>query len=1295
MEILLNEIKKKTKSNYRARIDEKNKLVKNIANYGANIGSKGKIDRQGEYHGLTVEFLNKVKPLITDNRIIKSLMYIEKSDYLMVVRILDIEEEYNKYGNNIIFYLIENWILINEINKQFLEGIKNFNLNYDKKTIPDNNSIIERLKVLRHDPINCPIKIYSLGKSKKGNPVVPEEWLGKEFNNAEQLHKEMDKLDWRKNKPSVNFCCTYSMTLLEDNNWMNREQILKSQIENNKLVIVSCLLINNKIKTQIYGYLDPYKFIKKLDNNTIYYYDNKKDLLICLSKGIFKDKTEYVKEYSVSTLVSRLQKSFRRGSASSKILFNTIEQLNNSPFYNLPDQHFVKVSGTRQLLWRSYISIIEDVCGYYHKNIYDLMDLLILSLICQINPDFQLEDKFIQQFQNTLLNVQYIKKNWPWRKGIEMPIKKFNTYGLNFENNIEHRTIDSMILALKFLPMMVGDRTMLSKCVNYIAENNYNFKNIEYHDIEYYLKLSKPEVEKDVLLSTYDMHCYPNIILTMQGCIPFIPNNNYTTYKLSNFIWNFSSKNNVRNILDNKISSEQNEVLRTLKEIQQNYLHKTNIEGINKILFEKDKVNKLIKTNNIPEEISRLGFILLFGKKIKLPRENKNKPSIEIIVAGDTIKPCKIKRYSGIGGDKYNYLEGKERFEGEKRYVDYLQKGIFIELPIPPYGYNWNLKKKVKISVKLKESDSKNYINKLDFFVNDIKIDPFNTKIFLENIGEYEEIELKDKFMIEIIKNAIYKTNTISGLKLNILMREVGLIRNNLRDYRVYNISNIINNINLTEVWRQLYSRMYLSNYTEVGPVDRRGAKTHNSISYKYEGVFWRLLNLLYMLYPKALILKSDYKYELNMSDPSYYNMIKVIEKNAFPNEIKYKFNNIIKIKTTLWDHQQKTSEKIFNSMISSILRKGFGDASHVGAGKTLMALSLMSKLYNYNKTKSIENYRGYLVMLPNNKLYDTWKQEILKHTEGFDIIFQNADGSLTKKNILANSIVISTMGRTREHPLSNPWILVIIDECLTVQNKEALQTEEAFRQSIASQYNCILMSATFFRTRFDKLFFMLKILRTGIPEKIEYLDTILSESIICNLTESGRKWITNITKFELSKKLYLEYNELIKKHSSDTFERIYVILNKFISDKCNYVDYFKEKIIQLENTRKDCKVLIYTKSKEEADKLTSNNIGRYPDIDKRHVVLSYTEGTYGLNNLVSYNTILSRPPNPDSLPQMKGRLDRTGQNNDTLYIEYILVKNTIEEALLTRLEMASNFYNSYIMPLADFYEMAVKVKNF
>ncbi len=1309
MDILFKLIKENTKSNYRAVYDENHKLFNNVANYGGNISTKAMVGRKGEYYGLTVEFLSNVKPLITDDKIIRSLDAIDKENIYMAVIILNIEEEYQEYGIDIIYYTIEKWFLINNIDKSNLSSVRNFN-SYDETKIKPNNNVMIRLKTQRHDPINCPIKIIGLGSSVKGNPVVPEDWLGREFRNGEELHREIDKLDWRKDKPPVSFCCIYSMSVLTENKWLNKQDIKKYNIVTDNLIMIMCTIENGRIKTNIYTegcswhtHENIYNYINEHNQTMKYYYNEKKKLLICMEPSIFKIKPSYQKEYSAPVLMSRLQKSFRRGSESSKILYDTVEQLNNAPYYNIPDQHFAKVSGTRQLLWRSYISIIEDVCGYYHKNVYDLQDFLVLSLICHINPELQIESKYIDQIKESLLNIQNINYAWPWRSGVEVPSKKFKSYGLTCDNGKQTRLIDSMIVALKYMPMMQGDRIMLSKCINYICENQYNMNRIKYANAEYYLKMSKMNIEKEVLLSANDMHCYPNIILLLQSSIPFLPTEEYNTHNLSKFIWENSSKYNMRYSKDQILNLKDKQVMESLYSIQKKYIEKINIDEINNIKYESNSYNNIQKTEKyIPKEISRLGFLIIFGQKIKLPNEGKNKPSVEIIVSGTITQPCKIKKYNN--NDKYNYMVGSERFENEKRYVKFIEKGITIDLPPPPLHYRWNLNKKVKISASIEESDINNNINNINFYVNGIKIKPFDSSIFLEPIGTYEEIEIKDENLINIIENALYMRNNIGGPNLNALMRNIGMIRNNINDERVFSMKSYKNNNILSEVWRQLYSKIIMSSIVEIGPVDRSGSKTINSISYKYEGVYLRILNLLFMLYPKAIILKNEMKFEMNLKNPSFYNMIEFIKSCGFIKINEDNKNDKITIKTELWDHQKKTSERIYDGMIND-KKRGYGDASRMGAGKTLTMLNLMYKLHLYNHNSKLKNHKGFLIMVPTVQLYKTWEDEINKHTTGYDIVFQNANGSLTrgpsesrdseltKKNINTNTIVISTMGRTREHPLAIPWILVVIDECLTVQNKEALQTEEAIRQANASQYGIVLMSASFFKSRFDKLYFMLKLLRTGIPETTEYLDTILSESMVCNITNEERKWVTNITKNKLTDVQRTEYNEIIKKYNEGNYEKTYTMLNKYIHNNCDYIKYFKDRIEEIEKQRPNTKILIFAKSKLEGDNISNKckNVSRYPDISKKHVVASVMEATYGLNNLIMCDTILMRPPSPDQLPQMKGRLDRHGQKNKLLYLEYILIENTIEEALLTRLELANNFYNSHIMPLADFYKIAVR----
>jgi len=50
------------------------------------------------------------------------------------------------------------------------------------------------------------------------------------------------------------------------------------------------------------------------------------------------------------------------------------------------EQKFIRVSGQRQLFWRSFISIIEEISGYDTTDLYDLLDIFGLAIVCQVDP---------------------------------------------------------------------------------------------------------------------------------------------------------------------------------------------------------------------------------------------------------------------------------------------------------------------------------------------------------------------------------------------------------------------------------------------------------------------------------------------------------------------------------------------------------------------------------------------------------------------------------------------------------------------------------------------------------------------------------------------------------------------------------------------------------------------------------------------------------------------------------------------------------------------------------------------
>lgn len=1316
MDELIKNVENKCTSSFLSRKDDKGRLVRNIANFGLPIYGTAILERNGEYKGFSIQVLEEVKPLLTEARISKALKYVKIDDMPMAIRELHLENDVIKYGINIIYYVIEKWLGKNKI--IIPEKVRIFDHSNELNTIDKLELVNNWIYSVRHDPLPCKVMIVGIGKSKKGNSVVPDSWNGKIFDSGELLHSEMNNLEWRKGKAPVSYCCIYSMTILDSKTWYTHEEA-----EYLKPTLGIIIKFNELFITRVKEFDNDEEFIEwisKIDDRYDFICQKNKFVIACIKNDLFNTEVVYKKTENVGVLVSRMQKCIRRGSGCVNTLIKTISQLSMSPSYNLPDQQFVKVSGTRQLLWRLFISIIEDVAPFEKSllkndaNYLTLLDLISLALIANLDPNCQINSRVLELILNTAMFVQNYSYNWNWRLG------DMEKTDLHILNDPDDHNVNSFKLALRYMHMMAGDREMLTRCINYVGNYQLRFYSFT-KKIKEITKLSIPSVEEHSVIASYDMHCNPNIILYLQASFPDVSNIQSTKW-ISGFIWDYSSRLNYRhaniiNVKDmiwyygnEKLTLDQLNLLNILKEIQKYLSTKlTKHSYCKKIKINVIKNAKVCKKNGrmlTPLE-SRIVFQLLFGQKYKLDGINKKNPALEVVVAGTPDSPCKVKK--AHSKDKYTYLENDERYNGEKRYIEEISSDE-PEIYLPPCipSFKWIFNKKVKLSGKITKSNEKEFKNDIIFKVTQcgtnktISMKPFDGRKLVNPIDYPLENEFdKNDMVLDIIKQALYINShdlLCNQFEINLIMREIASKRLQDNDLRIFNWVPVVmthkNELMKSMIWKFILAKIATDDEIQIGPIDRAGNKTHNSISYKYEGLLWRLLNMLSMIYPDTISLVGEFKYKLNREALGYVHLISSIIKLSGCSNKKNEDDGttpLPTVTTKLWNHQRQTTNKIIDGI--KLGRRGFGDASCVGSGKTLTAISVMSDIVSYNNKLNSKQYTGFLILLPSSNLYNTWIEEIKKHTTGFDICLQSADGKINKKTINQNTIVITTMGRNREHPLVYPWQMVIIDECLTTQNRDSLQSEEAWKQIAVSQYGTLLLSASFFRSRFDKLFYMLKMLKSGFPEKIEYLDTILNECMVCNMVNSTRKWITNITKFNLDENIRKQYDKIASQ--TKEYSDLYIELSKYLYDSVNYISYFEELVHKIEKEDKSRRILIYARSKNEADNIAEKikNVSRFPELNKPHTVLSYSEGTFGLNCLVVFDTILTRPPYPDHVPQMCGRLDRPNQKAKILHMEYILIDHTIEEGALYRLEMANNFYQKYIMPLAEFYKVAVTLK--
>jgi len=1312
--VLWKYIKKNTKSSYTASEDENGNLYNDICNKGLEEGQIA-IRNGGEYNGFGIKAVEYIRPVLTNLRVSKAVRMLSEGNVQGAIVVLTIAEEAGKEGIGLMYSVLKKWLEINEIPVPD---------EYEKKAIPiKSNKIKDWIEAYSYSPVQGKFSVASIGFSKSGNPVVPESWLGRIFNDAFELHKEMDKLEWRKGKPPTSFCAIYVMDIQESKKWRAPSEMIDLNVKVGvsifpKLSKDKKELIDLNSSIQILNSKKDYnswlnslpKDAKTFDVNTTDEETNEKLLLACNIDNIIESIPKYEKKRNVGLLVSTLQKLIRRGRRCSKVLYETMKELSKSPGYNLPDQQFLRVNACRQLTWRLYVSTIEDVSPYNKKNsdkYLSMNEISCLSMLANHYPDVQFIEPIIDKIILTALSVQHNDtKGSKWSFHNEETEKLDLSADARYEK-IKDKNNESLLISMQMLlygmPARGGDYDMINNAFNYINDGHYQPKQLESLSLNELLSYANEKSGLLGLMAGSDPNGYHGLLLMIQASLPFIPyNNKSTTRGLAGFLWNNASGVNVRE-RDEIITypdKEDKQIFDQINFIQEDLVKKDiYIKSIKSALKDFNHYidePKYKKNNEIISELtSRLAFILLYGQKISISVKNKK---YGIVVAGTKEAPCKVKSMSN---DESEYMEGEIRDQAEKTYIEMInKKPLEIEVPVPPNGYKWIFdKRKIKLSAK--------YINnKITFIVDNYEIEPFDTSKILIKLSDVVTTKPHD-YIEKLINQALYiknHTKMNNDYEINLVMYALSKEKNGI----LYDWHQIAKKSDIpTNVWRSVYVKLFSSfdNILEVGPVDSMGNKLQNSISYMYEGTIWRVFNLLSVIYRGTVINKSSIKgakFQINTTTPEYIDLINKVKslmaRPLLKPNVKLQKTQIV---SKLWEHQQKTANHIVHA-ITVLGRSGVGDASATGAGKTLTALAVISALYNYNLSRNDLAYRGFLILLPTSFLFETWINEIQKHAKGFHIVIQNANGSLTdyednktikESDIMQNTILITTLGRTREHPFEIPFIFVVIDECLSVQNKNALQTAEAFKQIVSSQYKALLMSASWFRSRFDGLILMLKMLGTNLPENKQYLDAILSESIVSNIPITNRKWVTVNNPFKMSKELREKYDTILGQDINS--ERLYSKLLSFLLDNFDYMGSFRKIIKAREKEGHRC--LIFGRSVTEANEMSKEleNVTRFPDISGKHVVTTFHEAGKGINNLVMLDVIVTRITDIDRIMQAKGRLDRYGQKANTLYVDYVYVDESVDSAHLLRLQIANDFYNTYILPLGEyFYDLAVGKKS-
>jgi hypothetical protein len=1254
----------------RADYEDDGSLLQSVANYGLQmdqVAARG----PGEYNGLAIRPARApILPLITDERVDRALDFLEREKPIEASRVMQLQlrEDFSQ-----LYYALARWLrkALNIRPEEFeREAAK-----YRAKTKPAAlKEFDEWLLTTSSDPIRDEIEIVDAGRSDEARgPVVPEDWTGRRFASGRALHQAMDRLEWRRGRPPVSYCCCYFMRIRREGEWGH--EVPKRVTLGIRVRLNGAALVSEVKESPNAAWFRGFECMTYQH----FAYDRVEHITVaCHASELFEPTPRYIKRENAGVLVTRMQKCNRRGRGCARLIDRTVRELVETRPYNLPDQQMLRVSGSKQAAWRLFVTTIEDSEPWAGRipGGLSMLDLAALALLANSDPGRQWNKRITDFLAHTAVAVQ--RHDGPgqmqtWARVAVTPSK------LRLQGEPER---DAFRTLLRTMPMSGGDRHMLESAMD-MAE----FRTLGWHNGRFADRFKDvyPQLEQRTILASYDMISSPHLLIMMQACLGAT----MTLPEISGRIWDESSGANIRRLGDAKKLMPTDAWTRTLLACQKWLYNRTHLDKSKLLSVTGLKTKR--SALRLTEQQSRVVFLLAFGREHRFRyAPTKDAQTYDVAVCGTSAAPLKVRH---AGADQSEFIEGALRDEIERSWRE--QFDMQVTLPIAPAGWRW---------LKRFGESATPRVRLRAFSVNNLSIQPFDGSALLEAIDEavpvaprgtvaalLEEAAEPACSLETILKLRDSKeTDKSATLALDRLAPEFGCLD---RDQALL-------------VWRIIrvkFRTLEADGLLQCGPVDPMGNKLQNFVHPRLEGVVWRAMSALCAAFPHTVRAASNLlNFEINRAGIDYVPLMAALERWS----AAVKTAAVVLparppvLVTRLWPHQEKTRVHIIDGTLR-LGKRGHGDASNVGAGKTLTALGVVQSLMAHNYAKRHTRNWAALIMVPTEKLYKTWRDQLEQHTRGFLIIEQQANGAMmdvTGKLVTGpvpwNGIVITTMGRAREHPPDTPWTVVVIDECLTIQNRNALQTGEAWRQVATAHYGCLLLSATFFRSRIDKLYFMLKMLQTGIPEERDFLTAILGECIVCNVPVKETRWTQNTTRVRLPPALRREYDRLAQMNL--TSEKLFVVLSKFLYDRFDYPGAFREVLERL--ARKGKRVLIFARSREEADLLAEKLPAtvRYPVLpegQKRHVVGTVAECGYGVNDLVICDAILCRPQNPDVLPQLKGRIDRPGQTKRDLHLEYLLVEDTIEEANLVVLEMAARFRNKFIMPLAEFYDIAVRRK--
>jgi hypothetical protein len=1143
------------------------------------------------------------------------------------------------------------------------------------------------LQLRRSDPLQIPFILLT-------GPPWMEPLLGQRFENGTAFHQTLDTLPHRVGQPATRFAAIHSCTVRSADSWASGPEITgricatQTRVDTILWIQVGLEHTVSRVTAMTSNLPDDYRYaLLPTLNRQVKGVQHTALLLAFSTTPDYVPAPRGSSPLTTGLAQSLLQKAIRRRSHSAAS--QAVEALMHAPTIHRPDLRFAACSGTRQLIWRLVICALEDVRPF--SGIASLMEL---ALVAHFDPSFRLSAPMYEQLRTLAVKLCDVPTRWDWKHWSMVHSKRGRRQKEPHPDADTllrcmgtHPVKPSVLCAFYHMPCLAADLQLLLALLQAPPQEILP----ELDSVPVFRPRHPQQLHEAALLAACDNHSNPFILLQVQAEHHQIPSPLSTTLQVAKVMWDHSSSINLR--LGRKVCpAALQPLLATIQAVQAQLP-----PAFTPLQTQWPLPVGVYPLPPLSPMERREAFLSLFG-------ETRRYQSVRVTLCGTVESPFLVQ--AGAGVDPFSFLTGEKQQEGEKRFLEEAGRGFVVQLPPAPLGRAWKMTGS-SVTVTVMEG--------YHCAVNGLECPLFDAEPLLDQSQTGLRIlSLSDLPALNCyVHEALYLAPAIHhGHLCSTLIAAADSLK--VDAHTVWSWLQVACESPLSQsVWRDLLCKLRMydrqGGYVDVHPVDRRGKSQDKAVSYQTEGTMLRLLSLLCVLYPHLLRASGRSRFRLNTTSPTYFHLMDTLDQLLVrpprfynPHLPRMNWNGGHGF---AWDHQRNTAQRVLQEHAQQ--KFNFAVASHIGSGKTGTALNVATARLEENRKQGRASH-GILYLVPTNPLIDGTLDEIKKHTLNYTVLAQQANGSLKVELVphpplnqtaldglvqqsstdpqlqLDNGhiIVVTTLARMRDHPLNKRWTLVVIDECTSIQNQSALQTAEAWKQVTCSEFGVLMMSATFFRTRFSKLFDLISMLASPIPSRESYLTALLHERIICHIPDKKRQWSVQHQPVPLTPIVRARYDAvLLQSHKSNMTK--YAELQAVLQEWDAVSSLVQVTLQLLEAGRKP---LLFARTAAEEKALRLKLDSKQKPGATGVTLVTVRRGAFGLN-LQHCDAVVTRPQPGDILEQMKGRIDRPGQQRNDLLLLLVYAHDTIEQVDASNLRICDGFVRQYIHPFGEQYQ--------